>query len=46
MQGDVNLSLVASGMILLNHRRLPVSIFSVKIPRFFEAGYWKDFQIS
>jgi hypothetical protein len=44
VQGDVNLSLAASGMILQNHRRLPVSIFSVKIPRVFEAGYWKDFQ--
>jgi hypothetical protein len=36
-------------MILHNHRRLPVSIFSVKIAalgslKVFEAGYWKDFQ--
>jgi hypothetical protein len=40
------LSLAASGMILQNHRRLPVSIFSAKIAAFgvFEAGFWKDFQ--
>jgi hypothetical protein len=30
-----NLSQAASGMILQNHRRLPVSIFSVKI-----AAFW------
>jgi hypothetical protein len=27
----INLSQAASGMILQNHRRLPVSIFSIKI---------------
>jgi hypothetical protein len=41
----INLSLAASGMILQNHRRLHVSIFSVKIAaKVFEAGYQKDFQ--
>jgi hypothetical protein len=35
----MNLSQAASGMTLQNHRRLPVSNFSVKI-----AGDWKDFQ--
>jgi hypothetical protein len=36
----------ASGMILQNHRQLPVSIFQCKNCRFgaFEAGYWKDFE--
>jgi hypothetical protein len=34
-----NLSQAASGLILLSHRRLPVSIFS-----FFEAGYWREIQ--
>jgi hypothetical protein len=30
-------------MILQNHRRLPVNIFSVKIAALvFEAGQWKD----
>jgi hypothetical protein len=42
----INLSQTASGLILPNHRWLPVSIFTVKIPTFtiFVAGYWKDFQ--
>jgi hypothetical protein len=41
------LSQAASGMILQNHRRLPVRISIVKaaaLGSFFEAGYWKDFQ--
>jgi hypothetical protein len=35
-----------SGMVLQNHRWLPVGIFSVKNCRFMfiEAGYWKAFQ--
>jgi hypothetical protein len=35
------------GMILQDHRRLPVSIFSGQNRRFrvFEWGFWKDFQI-
>jgi hypothetical protein len=42
----INLSPAAFGVILQNHRRFPVSIFSVKITAlgFFEVGYWKDFQ--
>ncbi len=41
----INLSQGASGMIVQNHRRLPVSIFSVNIRRcrVLEAGYWKNF---
>ncbi len=35
----INLSQVAFGMILRNHRRLPVSICMA-----YEEGYWKDFQ--
>jgi hypothetical protein len=31
LQGKFNLSEAASGMVLQNHRRLPVSIFSVII---------------
>ncbi len=43
---SINLSQAASGMILQNHRWLPVSIFSVKIDRcirVLEMGNWKDF---
>jgi hypothetical protein len=42
----INFSQGTSGSILQYHRRLPASIFSVKIGAsgFFEAGYWKDFQ--
>jgi hypothetical protein len=35
----INLSQSASGMILQNHRRLPVNIFSVEIPA---SGFLKD----
>ncbi len=46
----INLSIAASGMILQNNSRLPVSIFSVKIARFriFEAVYFtgRIFKIS
>ncbi len=40
---EFNLSQTASGMILQNHRRLPVSIFSVKIAA---LGNFKYFQRS
>jgi hypothetical protein len=44
----INLSQAASGMILQNYRRLPVSFFSVKIVALgslkFEAGYLMDFK--
>jgi hypothetical protein len=45
MFSSADLSLVLGKCAAKNHRRLPVSIFSVKIGRFrvFEADYWKDF---
>jgi hypothetical protein len=43
----INLSQAASGMILQNHRWLPVSIFCVKIRfRVYEVGYLKDYLVS
>jgi hypothetical protein len=41
----INLSKAALGMILQNHRRLPVRNFSIKITALgSESGYWKDFK--
>jgi hypothetical protein len=41
----IHLSQAASGMFFKNHRRLPVSIFSVKIAALgFLKRYWKDFR--
>ncbi len=41
----ISMSQAASGMILQNPRRLPVSIFSVKIAALgcVKRGYWKEF---
>jgi hypothetical protein len=42
----INLALEVSGVILQNHRRLPLSIFSVKNLALgpLKQVYWKDFQ--
>jgi hypothetical protein len=42
----IYLSQAASGLILQNYRRLPVSTFRVKIAAVgsLKGGYWKDFQ--